>query len=210
LGAAGIILLYSTYMFGWDQWQQAQFTSIVNSCRVTCLLIVLPAASSYFRNRQHKRRQTIGTHQVSPPNFDVPNGVDNIELNIIRFAIFADTVGFLGYALSPAGLLFILSGAVTSIGGVASPTLQAALTQHVPKENVGQLLGALGLLHALARIIGPMIFTGIYAQTIGWFPQAYFWVLMAMYAFAFAFSWRIMPGGKTFTTSTSHGVLTVG
>jgi hypothetical protein len=73
--------------------------------------------------------------------------------------------------------------------------MQAALTKHVPKEKVGQLLGAMGLLHAVARVIGPMIFTGIYAATVGFFPKAYFLVLTTMFGFAFVVSWYIRPGG---------------
>jgi MFS family permease len=193
MGAAQVVLLYSNYMFGWDQWHQAKFTSIVNSCRVTCLLVALPAATSYFRNRQRKQQTST---RLSPREPSLPEGTDAIELNIIRFAIFADTLGFFGYAMASAGPPFILSGAIASIGGIGSPNLQAALTKHVSKENVGQLLGAMGLLHALARVFGPVIFTGIYARTVAWFPQAYFWVLAAMFGLAFAFSWRIQPAGR--------------
>jgi hypothetical protein len=74
--------------------------------------------------------------------------------------------------------------------------MQAALTKHVPKEKIGQLLGAMGLLHAVARVIGPIVFTGIYAATVGVFPKAYFLVLTTMFAFAFVVSWYIRPGGK--------------
>jgi hypothetical protein len=38
MGASTIVLLYSNYMFGWGIWGQSQFTSIVNSCKVSCLL----------------------------------------------------------------------------------------------------------------------------------------------------------------------------
>src|SRR6202000_1724728 len=51
MGAAVVILLYSNYRFGWDQWEQALFTSIVNSCRVTYLLILLPFVSHLYRRR---------------------------------------------------------------------------------------------------------------------------------------------------------------
>ena len=180
MGASTIVLLYSNYMFGWDIWGQSQFTSIVNSCKVSCLLVILPIVTHWYR-----KRQTRSSHVHSPiENDNEPNGTDIFELTIIRVAIFADVMGFLSYAISPTGGLFTLSGAIASIGGTASPTMQAALTKHVPKENVGQLLGAMGLLHSLGRAMGPFVFTGIYAATVGGFPQAYFLILAACFGMA--------------------------
>lgn len=142
-------------------------------------------------------------------NDNDPNGTDIFELTIIRIAIFADMMGFLSYAISPTGSLFTLSGAVASIGGTASPTMQAALTKHVPKENVGQLLGAMGLLHSLGRAIGPFVFTGIYAVTVGVFPQAYFLILAACFGMAWVMSWFIRPGGEYFTGMNSTMLLLI-
>jgi MFS family permease len=197
MGAAQVVLLYSNFMFGWDQWHQAKFTTIANSWRVTCLLVVLPALTTYLRSRQHNRqhdRQRPSHLSIRDP--ELPEGTDAVELTIIRFAVFMDTLGFCGYALASAGPQFLLSGAIASTGGIGPPSLQAALTKHVPKEDVGRLLGASSSLHALARVFGPIVFTGIYAQTVGFFPQAYFWALTIMFGFAFAFSWRIQPAGK--------------
>lgn len=59
---------------------------------------------------------------------------------------------------------------MASMGGVGSPTLQSALTKHIPHDQIGQLLGATGLLHALARVVCPTIFNLIYAQTVGTYP----------------------------------------
>jgi hypothetical protein len=191
MGAAVVILLYSNFKFGWDQWEQAKFTSIVNSCRVSYLLFALPAITHIYRRYQARKRPN------SPVDFS--EGTDIFELSVIRFAILADSIGFLCYAFSSTGTQFILSGAITSIGGVASPTMQAALTKHVPKDSIGQLLGAMGLLHAVGRVVGPTLFTSIYAGTVGWFPQAYFMVLTAMFGVGFAVSWLIQPGGELST-----------
>lgn len=192
MGAAVVILLYSNYQFGWNQWEQSKFVSIMNSSRVSCLLIFLPTITNYYRNRQ-QRRQGLSN---PPRDLSGPEGTDNFELTVIRFAILADTLGFLGYALSRTGTQFLVSGAIAGIGGIASPSMQAALTKHVPKEQVGQLLGAMGLLHAVGRVLGPMMFTGIYAATVGVFPQAYFLILTAMFSVAFAVSWKIRPNGE--------------
>lgn len=192
MGAAVVILLYSNYAFGWDQWEQSKFVSIMNSSRVSCLLIFLPAITNWYRNRQQRRQ---GLPNASR-DLSGPEGTDNFELTIIRFAILADTLGFLGYALSRNGTQFLLSGAIAGVGGIASPSMQAALTKHVPKEQIGQLLGAMGLLHAVGRVLGPIMFTGIYAATVAVFPQAYFLILTAMFSAAFVVSWKIRPNGE--------------
>jgi Major Facilitator Superfamily len=186
MGANVVILLYSNYVFGWDQWAQAKFTSIVNSCRVTYLLAVLPLVTKIYRSRRPP-------HPTPPPG--MLEGTDGFELTVIRVAIAADVAGFLSYSLSGTGLAFTLSGALASLGGIGSPTMQAALTKHVPKESVGQLLGAMGLLHAMARVVGPTLFMGIYAATVKVLPQAYFFILAGMFSIAFAVSWSVKAGG---------------
>lgn len=192
MGAAMVVLLYSNYMFGWDQWQQSKFTSIVSSCRVLCLLLVLPAVTKWYRGAPAEKRGAKGRDGASSKG-DVLEGTDGFELSVLRAAILADVLGFLGYALSADGSTFILAGAMTSVGGIGSPTLQAALTRHVPKDSVGQLLGAVGLLHALARVVGPTVFGGIYAATVGYFPQAYFVILALMYGLALGVTFLVRP-----------------
>jgi hypothetical protein len=189
MGANAVILLYSNYRFGWSQWEQAKFTSIVNSCRVTNLVILLPIVTKIYR-----RYYDSPTSRPLTPNPGNLEGTDSFELAVIRLAVFADSAGFLSYALAGTGDSFILSGAIASIGGIGSPTMQAALTKHVPKEAIGQLLGAMGLLHAMARVIGPTLFMGIYAVTVKVFPQAYFFILTLMFGLAFGVSWFIRPG----------------
>jgi hypothetical protein len=195
MSANVVILLYSNYRFGWDQWEQAKFTSIVNSCRVTYLIVVLPLVTKWYRSRHPASRSRPAT-PATPGGLE---GTDHFELAVIRFAIFADMAGFFSYALSSAGASFILSGAIASIGGIGSPTMQAALTKHVPKDSIGQLLGAMGLLHAIARVLGPTFFMGIYAATVGSFPQAYFFILTLMFGVAFGISWLVRPGGWRMT-----------
>jgi nitrate/nitrite transporter NarK len=71
------------------------------------------------------------------------------------------------------------------------------LTKHVPQDKVGQLLGATGLLHALARIVCPTIFNLIYAKTVGTLPQTVFIALASCFVVAFLVSWFIRPNGKS-------------
>lgn len=180
MGAMSVILVYTRRQFGWQELESGRFVTIVNSSRVVALLVILPLLTRYFRGKNGVMNQRA-------------SGSDLFDLSIIRAAIFFDCLGFLGYALVRRGELFALSGALASVGGIGSPTIGAALTKHVPQDKVGQLLGATGLLHAIARVIGPTIFNGIYSATVGSYRQTVFVCLCSMFGVAFVCSWFIRP-----------------
>lgn len=183
MGAVTVVLLYAEYMFGWGNYETSVYVSIVNSGRVTTLFVLLPLISRLLRGPNSKR-ETKHT------------GSDNIDLGIIRVAILFDLVGYIGYSTVRTGPLFIFFGVIGSIGGMASPTLSSALTKHVPPETTGQLLGALGLLHACGRIVAPTVFNLIYAKTVGTFPQTVLVCLGSFFGLAFVFSLFIRPHGE--------------
>ena len=183
-----VILLYSEYMFGWGNFQTSIFVSIVNTCRVITLVVLLPVITRILRGPRSKAVKR-------------NSGSDNIDLGVIRTAIFFDMLGYVGYVLVRTGPLFTLCGAAAAIGGMGSPTLQAALTKHVPPDRTGKVLGAMGLLHAAARVVAPTIFNLIYASTVGKFTQTVFVCLGATFGLAFTFSWFIRPHGKSYCLS---------
>jgi len=141
--------------------------------------VVLPTLTKLFRKKSPLHAQT---------------GTDLFELSIIRLAILFDVLGFLGYTFARTGPAFIASGALASMGGIGSPTLQAALTKHVYPSQIGQLLGAMGLLHSFARVLGPIFFNSVYAVTIGKFDQTVFVILTALFTVAWLVSWLVKPG----------------
>ncbi len=179
-----IVVIYSNYEFGWGNFESSIFLSIVNICRVFCLIVVLPVLTRLVRGPSRGS----GQHN---------SGSDMFDLSVIRVAVFFDMMGYLGYTLSRSGPFFILSGALASVGGIGSPTLQSSLTKHVPADRTGQLLGASGLLHALARVAGPTIFNAIYSVTVADFPQAVFVCLTGGFAVAFILTWFVKPYGKS-------------
>ena len=182
MGSMSVILIYSEYMFDWGVFDASIFQSIVNSCRVTVLLLMLPLINRVFRGPSAK---AVPQH----------SGSDIIDLSIIRAAIAFDMLGYVGYATARMGPLFILSGALASVGGMGSPTISSAMTKHIPHDRTGQLLGAVGLLHALARVVAPTIFNTIYYYTVGKFTQTVFVCLASTFGVAFTLSWFIKPHG---------------
>ena len=183
MGSMSITIIYCKYMYGWDTLQSSVFISSVNISRVSCLLILLPVVTRLVRGKPGSRVQQ-------------NTGCDQLDLWSIRTALIFDISGYIGYTLSRSGNVMILSGVLAAVGGIGSPTLQSSLTKHVPEDRTGQLLGAVGLLHALARIVSPVIFNTIYTHTVATFPQTVFICLAATFGIGFVLSWFIRPNGE--------------
>ena len=191
MGSMTIVLLYSEYMFGWGNFESSRFLSIVNTCRVCVLLILLPIITRLVRGPRSK---------YTPRS----SGSDGLDLALIRTAIAFDLLGYVGFAAAQSGNMLIASGAIASVGGMGSPTLQSALTKHVPPDRTGQLLGAVGFLHSLARVVAPTVFNLIYAATVvRGAPQTVFICLAGTFGVAFLLSWFIRPHGKLLLTRKS-------
>jgi len=191
MGVMTVIIYYSGYQFGWKTSETSLYMSVVNSTRVFTLVVILPIFN-YLVRTIPRRRQHRESGLVIPENH---SGADSTDLIVIRLSILFEIIGYLGFTVARSGPLFVVSGIMASMGGVGSPTLQSALTKHVPHDQIGQLLGATGLLHALARVVCPTIFNLIYAQTVGTYPQTVFLVLTACFVLGFTFSWFIRPNG---------------
>jgi len=177
MGTGQVIIYYAEYMYGWGNYESSIFVSFVSSSRVVTLLAVLPLVTRLVRGPQ-------SGHQ---PNA----GSDMLDIVIIRLSLVFDLVGYIGYAVSRTGTVMMLSGVIAAIGGMGSPTVQSSLTKHVSPEHAGQILGAIGLLHALARVIAPIVFNLIYSATVGKFIQAVFVCLGSLFALALFLSFFI-------------------
>jgi len=171
-----IILIYSRKRFHWSPVASGGFLSAVNVCRVMALLLVLPLLTRWVRGPAVE--QSAG-HK----------GSDRLDLGIIRVSIVFDLIGYLGYAFTPSGAIMVISGMVASLGGVGPPTLQSAMTKHIPADRTGQMLGATGLLHALARVVSPIVFNLIYSRTVATFAGFVFVCLGSIFVAVFILSW---------------------
>ena len=195
MGTVQIILIYAEYQYGWTAVDSSKFLSAVNVCRVVGLVIILPLVVRIVRGP--RKDQFAGRH----------HGSDLLDVNIIRVAVLFDLIGYVGYATARTGGLMAVSGAVASLGGIGSPTLQSSLTKHIPSDRTGQVLGASGLLHALARIVAPTVFNLIYSKTVGKFTQTVFVCLASVFLVAFVMTWFLRPNGKSIL-SQSRSLIT--
>jgi DHA1 family tetracycline resistance protein-like MFS transporter len=73
-----------------------------------------------------------------------------------------------GLATTPA--LFWLGIPVMSLMGLATPALQGLMTARVNPYEQGELQGAIGSVGAIAQMIGPVMFSFVFAQSISATP----------------------------------------
>lgn len=99
--------------------------------------------------------------------------------NASRIEGFADhfvgELRFTGYillAFATRGWMAFPIMVLLASGGIGMPALQAMLSRQVDEERQGQLQGSLAALTSLTSIVGPLLFTAIYAASIttwnGW------------------------------------------
>lgn len=182
MGTSQVLIIYAEYMFGWGNVESSIFVSIVNTVRVITLFMILPVIARIFTGQS---RQTAR----------IP-GSTKLDINLIRLSVFLDLLGYIGYASAIHGSVMILSGIIAAFGGMGSPTLQSSLTKHVPSDRVGQMLGAMGLLHALARITAPTVLNLLYSVTVGKFTPTVFVCLASIFGIACILSFFLQPHGK--------------
>lgn len=71
--------------------------------------------------------------------------------------------GFFLYGWAPAGWIFLGAIGINSLWSLAGPSSQALMTQRVSPSEQGELQGALGSLRGIAMVIGPGMFSGLFA-----------------------------------------------
>jgi DHA1 family tetracycline resistance protein-like MFS transporter len=86
------------------------------------------------------------------------------ERRAMFFGLFFGAVGFFMYGGNQ--LLFWIAIAVNMLWMIASSASQAIMTRRVEKFEQGELQGAITMLRSVGMIVGPAIFTGIFAFSI--------------------------------------------
>ncbi len=89
------------------------------------------------------------------------------ERRAMAVGLIFGTAGFAVYGLAPTGTIFCIGIPVMALWAMATPSLQALMTRLVDATEQGRLQGALASLTGLASLIGPTMFTQIFAAFIG-------------------------------------------
>ncbi|MDB5104098.1 MAG: tetA [Fibrobacteres bacterium] len=88
------------------------------------------------------------------------------ERRALLFGLLCGAAGFAIYGLAPVPWIFFLGIPLGALWGFAGPSAQALMTQRVDPTEQGRFQGALAGLRGISGMIGPTVFTAIFAWSI--------------------------------------------
>jgi DHA1 family tetracycline resistance protein-like MFS transporter len=105
-------------------------------------------------------------------------------------------MGFLVFALAPAGAAFLAGIPLLALWGLENPALLALMSGFVSPSEQGQLQGANASITGIANLFGPGLFTLTFAFAIGasadWhLPGLPFLIAALLLAAASILAWRV-------------------
>lgn len=136
----------------------------------------------------------VGIFTILISAFVIQPVVDRIgERRAVLFGLLFGAAGFCMYGGNQ--VLFWLGIPVNMLWMIAGSASQALMTRRVAKNEQGELQGAINMLRSVGMIVGPAIFTGTFALSIGtshaWREPSTAWFLGgAMLVAAAAVAWR--------------------
>ena len=100
------------------------------------------------------------------------------------------------YGAAPLGWVFLAGIPVMALWGLAGPSAQAIMSRRVGPSEQGRLQGATSSLQAITGMIGPTLFTQVFAQSIAGgeglhVPGMAFYVAAAMLVLSGIIAWRV-------------------
>lgn len=108
--------------------------------------------------------------------------------------------GFAIYGIAASGAVFLIGVPVMALWGFANPAALGLMSRRVGAQEQGQVQGANGSIAGIANMIGPGLFTQIFAVGIaperGWhLPGAPFALACLMLVGAMAIAWLVTAKG---------------
>jgi DHA1 family tetracycline resistance protein-like MFS transporter len=103
------------------------------------------------------------------------------EIRAIIVGVAAGALGFIGYGLAPTGALLIAVTPLHALWGLAGPPSQGLMSRRVGPGEQGALQGAVSSIQGVTGLIGPTLFTQVFARSIAvGLPGAPFFVSSAL------------------------------
>lgn len=88
------------------------------------------------------------------------------ERNALLIGLLFWSASFAIEGWAPTTFFFLMGIPIAAFSGLAGPSLNALLTQRIAPDRQGQLQGANGAIISIGGLIGPALFTGVFAFVV--------------------------------------------
>jgi DHA1 family tetracycline resistance protein-like MFS transporter len=88
------------------------------------------------------------------------------EVSTLILGLFLGAVGYGLYAWAPNQYILWASVPIASLAGIYGAAIQSLLTRQIGPDEQGRLQGAVGAVQAATSMVGPLVFTAIFAWSI--------------------------------------------
>ena len=124
------------------------------------------------------------------------------ERRTLYIGQFFGAVGMFIAGYAPIGALFLAAVPVISLWNISMPAAQGMMTHRVSEREQGELQGAISSLRSITFIIGPVLFSQVFAWFIApnhrfHIPGAPFYLAAIMLGTAMLLSTRLAERGRT-------------
>lgn len=126
-------VLYTTYRFNWTEFDNGLSLALVG----VMYAVVSAGLTGLIVQRLGERRALVTGLMVG-------------------------SLTFLMYGLASRGWMLYAMIVVGSVGGIATPALQALISKATPATEQGAVQGALASIQSIAAILGPLMATGLF------------------------------------------------
>lgn len=121
--------------------------------------------------------------------------------NSIYLGLLLYTAGLVLFAFATKGWMMFAFLIPYCLGGIAGPSLQAILAEHVPPSQQGELQGALTSMMSLTTIIGPLIMNNIFEYFTSpkapfYFPGLFFLLGAFFMLLSLLIAWYVLSKEK--------------
>ncbi len=116
----------------------------------------------------------------------------------VQLGLFGGSIGYLIFGMARTGLGFVFGMPLLNLVAIAWPGSQSIMSRMAGPEEQGQMQGAINSLRGIAGILGPGLFTWVFAKAVGdwahWhLPGLPFFVAAAMMLVSVVLSLTAQP-----------------
>ena len=125
------------------------------------------------------------------------------------------TLGLVLFAFATQGWMMFAFLVPYCLGGICGPSLQSVISVHVPRNQQGELQGALTSLMSLTTIIGPLIMNNTFAfftsdKAPFHFPGIHFLIGAVCMLFSLIIIWKVLTREKKVKPELAKAITGVG